>query len=126
MLTPFGKTLRKERLERGMMLGEMAEGLKVSSSYLSQIETGKKAVSDAFVRKCAQFLELNDTDTWALERDAAASRVGDDVTSFNIKVPETADEFDRQLAARLEFSFARLTPTAKRKLDELLRGTNNG
>jgi transcriptional regulator with XRE-family HTH domain len=126
MLTPFGKTLRKERLERGMMLGEMARKLKVGSSYLSQVETGKKPLSDSFVSKVADFFDLNTSERNALFRDAAASRALSKATSFNIKVPESASTFDRELAARLELGFARMPPAAKQKLDELLKESFNG
>jgi transcriptional regulator with XRE-family HTH domain len=126
MLTPFGKKLRTERLERGLTLGEMAEGLRVSSSFLSQIETGKKTLSDTFVKKVIAYLDLNTTEQNALWRDAASSRAESKATLFSIKVPATAGEFDRELAARLQFGFARMTHSEKKKLDELLRGSANG
>ena len=126
MLTPFGKKLRTERLERGLSLGEMAEGLGVSSSFLSQIETGKKTLSDTFVKKVIGYLDLNTTEQNALWRDAASSRAVSKVTLFSIKVPESAGDFDRELAARLQFGFARMSVSEKKKLDKLLRDTTNG
>ncbi|WP_309460957.1 helix-turn-helix transcriptional regulator [Escherichia coli] len=41
MVTSFGKTLRKMRIDRGMVLKNMADLLGVSSAYLSAIELGK-------------------------------------------------------------------------------------
>lgn len=46
MLTPFGKELRKMRIERTMPLKNMAEQLGISSAYLSSIEYGKRQVTD--------------------------------------------------------------------------------
>jgi HTH-type transcriptional regulator, competence development regulator len=126
MLTPFGKALRRERLEQGTTLGEMANALGVSSSFLSQIETGKKGLTDAFVRKVINHLGLNISEQNALWRDAASTRAVSKVTSFNIKMPETAGEFDRELAARLSFGFARMSPKAKARLDALLKEVDNG
>lgn len=45
MLTPFGKTVRKMRIDLGLTLKSMAESMGVTSSYLSAIETGKRAVT---------------------------------------------------------------------------------
>ena len=56
MLTEIGKFLRKVRIDRNLLLKDMALGLEVSPAYLSTVETGKKTFSDDFVRKIAQFL----------------------------------------------------------------------
>jgi len=41
-MTPFGDRMRKLRSERGVTLKQMAEGLGVSSAYLSALEHGKR------------------------------------------------------------------------------------
>ncbi len=41
-MTPFGERMRKLRAERGITLKEMADGLGVSSAYLSALEHGKR------------------------------------------------------------------------------------
>ena len=46
MLTPFGKKVRKLRIDVGVTLKSMADSMGVTSSYLSAIETGKRAVTD--------------------------------------------------------------------------------
>lgn len=126
MLTPFGKAVRRERLERGMTLGDMAKDLEVSSSFLSQIETGKKPLSNVFVRKICDYLDLNKSEENAFWRHAASSQAVSKITSFHIRVPESADDFDRELAARLQFGFARMSPHAKERLADLLKETDNG
>ena len=42
MITPFGKSLRNIRMDRGMLLKDMAQDLDVTSSYLSAVEVGKQ------------------------------------------------------------------------------------
>ena len=49
MVTSFGKALRKLRIDRGMVLKNMADMLGVSSAYLSAIELGKRAIPDSLV-----------------------------------------------------------------------------
>lgn len=56
MLTEIGKFLRKARIDRGLLLKDMALGLEVSPAYLSTVETGKKTFSPEFVTKVARFL----------------------------------------------------------------------
>jgi len=41
-VTPFGDRMRKLRAERGITLKDMADGLGVSSAYLSALEHGKR------------------------------------------------------------------------------------
>lgn len=41
-MTPLGAKLRKLRAERGITLKQMAQGLGVSSAYLSALEHGKR------------------------------------------------------------------------------------
>jgi transcriptional regulator with XRE-family HTH domain len=125
-MTPFGKKMRLERLERGMLLGDMARELGVSSPYLSQVETGKKPLNGGFVDKVIRFFDLNSTDANAFRRAAEHSKAVTKGTKFSIEVPTSATEFDRELAARLSLGFARMTPDAKRELNKLLTGADNG
>lgn len=41
-MTPFGEKMRKLRADRGMTLKQMADGVGVSSAYLSALEHGKR------------------------------------------------------------------------------------
>lgn len=43
-LTPFGRVLRDFRLERCLLLGDMADALGLGAAELSSIETGKRAI----------------------------------------------------------------------------------
>ncbi|NJM49720.1 MAG: helix-turn-helix transcriptional regulator [Sphingomonadales bacterium] len=55
-MTPFGKELRRIRLDLEILAGEMAKSLGVSSSYLSQIEFGKNQYRTALLIKFAVFM----------------------------------------------------------------------
>lgn len=126
MLTPFGKTVRKERIERGLMLGDMARALGMSSSLLSQIETGKKTLADSLVRKVIKFFDLNETEQNQLWRDVASSRAMAEMPAIHFTIPESPETFDRELASRLAVGFARMPPAARRTLDRLLKDSVNG
>lgn len=55
MLTPFGKTIRKLRIDLGITLKSMADAIGVTSSYLSAIETGKRSVTDSLLKGTVDF-----------------------------------------------------------------------
>lgn len=44
MVTPFGKQLRKIRIDRSEILKDMADRLEVSPAFLSAVENGKRNV----------------------------------------------------------------------------------
>ncbi len=54
MITNLGKELRKLRLDLGITLFEMAQTIGVSSSYLSSVETGKKAANDQLLQQLTE------------------------------------------------------------------------
>jgi len=58
-LTPLGLALRKIRLEKNMLLGEMAIGVGISSSMLSGIEYGKKKPTLDFCEAVIKFISLD-------------------------------------------------------------------
>lgn len=115
-MTPFGKFLRRERQERGLLLGTMAKRLKISTPYLSQMETGKRAIPAGFEERIIKQFSLQPDDANALRRAAALSR-----TEFEIAIEAGASDDDRALAHDLAMSFARLTPEEKERLRVLLK-----
>lgn len=70
MLTPLGKTIRKLRIDNGLLLKDMAEGIKVTSAYLSAVETGKKTASRKLLTEVEKFLESRSVafDSFELEK----------------------------------------------------------
>lgn len=59
MVTEYGKILRKIRIDRGEILGDMADNLEISSSYLSSIETGSRNVPQNFTDLISEKYGLN-------------------------------------------------------------------
>ena len=58
-VTPFGKHLRKLRIDESVILKDLAVELEVSTSFLSATELGKKAVSQSLLEKIASYFKLN-------------------------------------------------------------------
>ena len=73
MLTPFGKELRKLRIDHGLTLIELSERIFLSAAQLSAIETGRRNVtSHSLVRFC-QFFGLNKKEKERFKRLALES-----------------------------------------------------
>lgn len=53
MISAFGKKLRMIRLERDMLLKDMADDLGVSTAYLSSVENGKRSIPNEWIPKIA-------------------------------------------------------------------------
>jgi len=103
-MTPFGMFLRTVRLERGLLLKDMADQLDVTSAYLSALEHGKKgAPGSTFLQRIDQAFEL-DPKRRAELRDA----VRDSATTVSIptkvtpRVFQTAHAFARKLPSLSE------------------------
>ncbi len=57
-LTPFGREVRGLRMDNARMLKDLAEHLKVSESYVSAVEFGRRAVPEEWPERIAQFFAL--------------------------------------------------------------------
>lgn len=77
-LTEFGKELRKLRIDLEVSLKDLAEDLKVSSAYLSGIETGRKPVNHSLLNGIQAALKLSEEQINHLT--TAASKSNSDVT----------------------------------------------
>lgn len=119
-MTPFGKFLRRERQERGLLLGDMAKKLNISTPYLSQIETGIRAIPEGFETKVAREFALPPHEANELHRAAALSR-----SQYEIAIESGAPDEDRALAYDLAMSFARLTPEMKTRIHNILKEGGN-
>jgi len=89
MLTPFGKFLRKLRIDRGELMKDMAEKLKVTASYLSAVEIGKKAAPEAWIAVLSEKYGLDDVQE--LRRLAEKSK-----PEFRVEVPRGSDDLRRE------------------------------
>ena len=73
-ITPFGKQVRKYRIDADLTLSDMAEELDVSPAYLSAIETGRKPLNDELVRRCVGYFRKHNIDAAVLLRLADLRR----------------------------------------------------
>lgn len=61
-ITPFGKQVRKYRIDADVTLSDMAEELDLYPSYLSAVETGRKALNEDLVRRCVAYFRKQGID----------------------------------------------------------------
>lgn len=53
--SPFGKELRKALVDTGLTYKQLSEELQVSPAYISGLASGKKNVSDVWVKKLEDY-----------------------------------------------------------------------
>lgn len=97
MLTPFGRFIRKTRLDTGHLLKETADYLGVTSSYLSAVETGKRKIPADWGEKLASFFSLD-----ACARGQLIESIQDSQDELQIDLSGSSKQ-QRELA----FAFAR-------------------
>jgi len=100
MLTPFGKSLRKLRLDRGLLLKDMADLLDVSPSFLSAVEAGRKAIPARIIDEIGHGYSLNSAEIDDLRRAALAS-----TKEMTIRFNGSSTDADREAAALLARTF---------------------
>lgn len=114
MLTTFGKLVRKLRIDKGLLLGDMADALKVSASFLSAVETGKKSVPSDWPARIASWLEL-DTSLADELREAAL----ESLKEVHLPLGGTSQDA-RNLAVTFAKQFQSLTPEDREKMMAIL------
>ncbi|WP_254472882.1 helix-turn-helix transcriptional regulator [Bartonella sp. B1098] len=90
MLTFFGKTLRKLRIDHSERLLDMAEKLDISVAFLSSVEIGKRSVPVGMEEKIIKLYALDQETACILRKEADSCR-----KSFTIK---PSDSFGREIA----------------------------
>jgi transcriptional regulator with XRE-family HTH domain len=108
-MTPFGDRMRRLRAERGITLKEMADGLGVSSAYLSALEHGKRGRPGwHLIQRILSFFNIIWDDAEEVVRLARIShpRITIDTSGLNPKATEfanrLADDITRLDAAVLD------------------------
>lgn len=61
-----GKFLRGIRTEKGLTLEKISETLNVSSTFISDVERGKKSPSDQLIRGIANVYEVNEDELFTM------------------------------------------------------------
>lgn len=113
MLTPFGKRLRKLRIDQGELMKDMAARLGVTSSYLSAVEMGKKSVPDAWVKTISE--EYGLADISELQRLAEYSK-----PEYRVQIPTGSDDLTRETVAVFARKVASMDPDSLNQLLEVM------
>lgn len=83
MLTKFGKFLRVLRMERGELLKNMAENLRISSAYLSSIEMGNREIPKSLSQDLIQKYNLTEEEQVEMQKAISASIKTIDISLAN-------------------------------------------
>jgi transcriptional regulator with XRE-family HTH domain len=116
-MTPFGQRVRELRAQRGITLGEMAEGLGVTPAYLSALEHGKRGrPTFTLIQGAIHLLGViwDEADELIRLADLSHPRVTVDTAGLE---PEAT-----LLANRLARDIAELEPDEIQRLAEVLDG----
>lgn len=102
-LSPFGKEIRRIRLDQEITLLEMARRLGVSSAFASAVEVGSKKVPDDYPARVAVALNLSDEIAEELERLARTS-----VPEVRIGFGRGTQQHEREVAQMFARRFGEL------------------
>lgn len=110
MITPFGKELRKIRIDRSLSLRDMAEALDVSSAYLSAVENGKRPITDKTFNAILAYLNTDEATVSALKkaRELSARTVTLSLEAANDTAKETLLAFARNFNSLSNEEIARI------------------
>jgi transcriptional regulator with XRE-family HTH domain len=97
MINNLGKYLRKLRIDKGEVLKDMADNLKVSSAFLSSVENGKKKMPNSWFDSFKSVYHLTDS-----QMDELRQAVSESSESIEINIKEVDCD-----SKRLAISFAR-------------------
>jgi HTH-type transcriptional regulator, competence development regulator len=119
MATPFGKLVRKLRIEHDLTLKNMADEFGFSSAYLSALEMGDKNVTEDTVNKVSEFFKLSIQDREKLSQAAIESNSA-------VKIPmDNLSAFDRTFVASFARRYSDLSQETKQAISELLYKENS-
>lgn len=109
-ITPFGKQVRKFRIDADLTLSDMAEELDMFPAYLSAVETGRKPLNDELVRRCIRYFRRHGIDASNLLTLADRAR-----KQVNV---ERLDEDERAAFAALARKLPQLPKSKRREMIE--------
>ena len=114
-MTEYGKKLRKIRIDNGEILKTMAEKLRMTSSYLSAIECGKRNIPASMTKKIAILYELNQEELASLEEAEQRSSKAIELSLSDVT------EKQQDLALKFARTFKNIDDETANKIKELLR-----
>ena len=120
MATEVGKYLRKLRIDNEEILKNMADKLKVSSSFLSAIENGKKNMPKSMEEKIIIIYNLDDEKIREFRK-----AVEDSLNSIQMDLKDTSNE-RKQLAINFARKFDSLDDDLTKQIFEMLKESDKG
>jgi transcriptional regulator with XRE-family HTH domain len=108
MLTPFGKEIRRLRNEKGWKLLDLADRLKLSTAFVSGVETGRKTIPDGYVSSTIRAMELTAEEARSLRHAADRTRKDVRVDHLSEEQRELVAAFARRLDGAPDDLVARL------------------
>ncbi|MEK6369019.1 MAG: helix-turn-helix transcriptional regulator [Burkholderia gladioli] len=113
-LTPFGKAVRKARLDADVTLSEMAAALSVTAAFLSSLETGRKKVPSDFVAKVQRYFAAYRVEVVDLAALA-------DVSNTSVSLEGLNPEHQMMVAGFARASISEADPSDLDQLKKLLK-----
>lgn len=119
-MTPFGKFMRNIRLEKNLLLKDVADLLDVTSAYLSALEHGKKGTPNgAVVSKIENKLKLTTDQRKELRKAVRDSNTAVSISSKSTPIAfETANAFARKLPDLSEQQLKKILGIVQEEEDE--------
>jgi transcriptional regulator with XRE-family HTH domain len=115
MATQYGKEMRKIRIDKSLVLGDMAKDLKCSVSYLSAIENGKREIPPELTRQLVSTYDLTENQQTALEKAAIEVQ-----KSVQIDLdPVVSDPAYADTALMVARSFPKMRPDQIKRIRDL-------
>lgn len=106
--TTLGKALRQVRLDRGMRLAEMADAYGCTSSFLSQIELGRKSPPAGFFERLSRNCSFSPSERAFVEQAYEALIIDVAVSPETSSQAEVAKAFARGLRYLEEEDLAKI------------------
>ncbi len=114
-INAFGKEARKLRIDKDLLLKDVADGLNVSPTFLSAVEAGRKPIPPGFVNRVADFMGLSDEERHRLQLAADQS-----VREQRIAFTPGASAVARETVSMLARNFESLTEDDFKRIREVL------
>lgn len=113
-LTPFGRELRKLRIDHSETLSDLAEVLGLSVAFLSAIETGRKNIPGEFLDQITAHYNLNHHEYTKLSRLIELSQ-----REVKLSLDRKSDEV-RSFVTQFARHFSELSDEERQKIKQVL------
>ena len=113
-MTKFGIFIRKLRLDRGILLRDMAKDLGISPAYLSGMETGNKDIPQSLAEQIVSVYNLSNEQSKELKHSIMLSKQKICITTAQIALKN-------EIVSKLKEKLDTLSEEQKFKIIEILK-----